>query len=86
MACEGKFYVISGIVSSDKWNVAVLQCKADKVRSIILDFYDFVRDIEGVGDLHFLIRDRIEDEVMPVSLQLASNAHIIIGEPSEPFV
>jgi hypothetical protein len=37
-------------MSSDKWSVAVLQCKADETRNILLDLYDFVKDIEGVKD------------------------------------
>ena len=40
-----------------------MRCKADRTRNSLLDLYDFVKDIEGVRDLHFLIRDRIDDEV-----------------------
>jgi hypothetical protein len=51
-------------MSSDNWSVAVLQCKADETRNILLHLYDFVKDIEGVRDLHFLIRDRIDGDVV----------------------
>jgi hypothetical protein len=51
-------------MSIDDWSVAVLQCKADKTRNSLLDLYDFIKDIEGVRDLHFLIRDRVDDDVV----------------------
>ena len=51
-------------MSIDNWSVAVLRCKADRTRNSLLDLYDFVKDIEGVKDLHFLIRDRIDDEIV----------------------
>ena len=51
-------------MSIDNWSVAVLRCKADRTGNILLDLYDFVKDIKGVRDLHFLIRDRIDDDVV----------------------
>jgi hypothetical protein len=66
-------------MSSDNWSVAVLQCKADKTGSILLDLYDFVKDVEGVRDMHFLIRDRVEgDVVLSIRMLLESqNARVI---------
>lgn len=60
----GRQTCVSDIMSIDNWSVAVLRCKADRTRNSLLDLYDFVRDIEGVRDLHFLIRDRIDDEIV----------------------
>ena len=51
-------------MSVDSWSVAVLRCKVDKTGNSLLDLYDFVKGIEGVRDLHFLIRDRIDDDVV----------------------
>lgn len=64
---------------SDEWIVVVLRCKADNIRGILLDLYNFVEDAEGVRDLHFLIRDRIEDEiVLTLRVQLDSKHKRII--------
>lgn len=49
---------------SDDWCVAVFRCKPDIVENVLVDFYNFVRDLEGVKDLHFIIRDRVEDDVI----------------------
>ncbi len=48
----------------DDWIVAVFKCKPDKVENLLVDFYSFVKDLKGVRNLHFLIRDRVEDEVV----------------------
>jgi hypothetical protein len=62
-------------MSIDNWSVAVLRCKADRTRNSILDLYDFVKDIEGVRDLHFLIRDRIDDDVVLSIRMLLESQH-----------
>jgi len=31
---------------------------------MLIDFFSFLESLEGVEDLHFLIRDRVEDEVV----------------------
>lgn len=46
------------------WIVTVFKCKSDNVENLLVDFYSFVKDLEGVRDLHFLIRDRVENEVV----------------------
>lgn len=49
---------------SNEWVVAVFKCPPSDVKKIIVEFYRFVDDLKGVRSLHFLIRDRIEDEVV----------------------
>jgi hypothetical protein len=49
---------------SDRWCVAVFKCKPENIRSILVDFYRFVKDLDGVRSIHFLIRDRVEDEIV----------------------
>jgi len=62
-------------MSIDNWSVAVLRCKADRAGNILLDLYDFVKDIKGVRDLHFLIRDRIDDDVVLSIRMLLESQH-----------
>jgi hypothetical protein len=52
------------IVASDDWCVAVFKCKPESIRKTLIDFYRFVKDLDGVKSLHFLIRDRVKDEVV----------------------
>ena len=47
-----------------EWCVVVFKCKPDRVEKVLVDFYEFTRDLKGVEDLHFLIRDRLDDEVV----------------------
>jgi len=54
---------VSSVIRSD-WCVAVFKCKPDKIRDFLVELYGFVKDIEGVRDQHFLIRDRVSDEVV----------------------
>jgi hypothetical protein len=51
-------------MSNDDWSVAVFKCAPENVRSVLLEFYGFVVDLVGVKSLHFLIRDRVEDEIV----------------------
>jgi hypothetical protein len=51
-------------VSDDDWSVAVFKCAPENIRSVLLEFYDFVVDLVGVKSLHFLVRDRVEDEIV----------------------
>jgi hypothetical protein len=46
---------------SDVWSVTVFKCKLEKVKQILIDFYEFVEGLEDVKDLHFLIRDRVDE-------------------------
>jgi hypothetical protein len=45
------------------WSVAVFKVKPLNIKTVV-DFYRFVEDLEGVTSLHFLIRDRVDDEVV----------------------
>ena len=49
---------------SNEWVVAVFKCCPSDVKKTIVEFYRFVDELKGVRSLHFLIRDRIEDEVV----------------------
>jgi hypothetical protein len=51
-------------MSDDDWSVAVFKCAPENIRSVLLEFYGFVVGLVGVKSLHFLIRDRVEDEVV----------------------
>ncbi|MGB8780790.1 MAG: hypothetical protein WCD81_09105 [Candidatus Bathyarchaeia archaeon] len=51
-------------MSDDDWSVAVFKCAPENVRSVLLEFYGFLVDLVGVKNLHFLVRDRVEDEVV----------------------
>lgn len=51
-------------MESDDWCVAVFKCKPENVENTLVDFYEFVKDLQGVKDLHFLIRDRVDEEVV----------------------
>jgi hypothetical protein len=48
----------------DYWCVAAFRCKPADVRRVLVSFYGFVKDLEGVRSLHFITRDRQEDDVV----------------------
>jgi hypothetical protein len=54
---------VAGMTSED-WCVAVFKCKPNDIRKIVPVFYKFVKDLEGVKSLHFIIRDSLEDKVI----------------------
>jgi len=49
---------------SDNWSVIVFKCKSERAKDVLINLYGFVEGLEGVKDLHFLIRDRVDDEVV----------------------
>ena len=49
---------------SNEWCVAVFKCSPDSVKKVLVEVYRFVDDLKGVRSLHFLVRDRVEDEVV----------------------
>jgi hypothetical protein len=51
-------------MESDDWCIAVFKCKQDNIRSVLVDFYAYMKDVEGVKNQHFLIKDRVDDEVV----------------------
>jgi hypothetical protein len=70
MCCVG-----GKVMPEDHWSVVVLRCSAESARSVLLGLYDFVEDIEGVRDLHFLIRDRIGKEIVMTFRVLLESRH-----------
>jgi hypothetical protein len=46
------------------WSVAVIKSSKEKLQSVLLSLYGFMKDLEGVKNLHFMIRDRVEDEIV----------------------
>jgi hypothetical protein len=52
------------MTASNEWCVAVFKCSPDSVKKVLVEVYRFVDDLKGVRSLHFLARDRIEDEVV----------------------
>ena len=51
-------------MTNEDWCVAVFKCKPNDIRKVLLDFYKFAKALEGVKNLHFIIRDRVKDEVV----------------------
>ncbi|HJX02828.1 MAG TPA: hypothetical protein VJ439_03085 [Candidatus Bathyarchaeia archaeon] len=51
-------------MANDVWCVVVFKCEPKSLTKTLVEFYDFIRDIEGVKSLHFLIRDRVGKEVV----------------------
>jgi hypothetical protein len=49
---------------SNEWCVAVFKCGPDMVKKVLVEVYRFVDALKGVRSLHFLIRDRVDDEVV----------------------
>ena len=49
---------------SNKWCVAVFKCSPATVKKVLVEVYRFADDLKGVRSLHFLVRDRVEDEVV----------------------
>lgn len=47
-----------------EWVIAVFRCKPQQIKSGLIEFYGFVDDLKGVRSLHFLIRDRVDDELV----------------------
>ena len=48
----------------DDWIVTVFKCKPKNVENLLVDFYSFVKNLKGVKNLHFLIRDRVDDDIV----------------------
>jgi hypothetical protein len=46
------------------WIVTVFKCNAQNVKKVLVDLYDFVSDLPETENLHFIIRDRVDDEVV----------------------
>ena len=51
-------------MTNNDWCVAIFKCSQENIRNVLLDFYGFMKDVEGVKSVHFLIRDRAKNEVV----------------------
>jgi hypothetical protein len=49
---------------SNEWCVAVFKCSPNSVKKVLVEVYRFAYDLKGVRSLHFLVRDRVEAEVV----------------------
>ena len=49
---------------SNEWCVAVFKCSPDSLKKVLVDLYRFADDLKGVRSLHFLVSDRVEDELV----------------------
>jgi hypothetical protein len=52
------------VVADSDWCVIVSRCKAKNLMNFLVDFYRFVEGVHGVKSLHFIIRDRVGNEVI----------------------
>jgi hypothetical protein len=48
---------------SKEWCVAVFKCNPASLKNVLVEVYKFADGLKGVRSLHFLTRDRVEDEV-----------------------
>ena len=46
------------------WLVTVLKSPAERTKEVLVSFYDFIKHLSEVKDLHFVIRDRLDDFVI----------------------
>jgi hypothetical protein len=51
-------------MTNNDWCVAVFKCTQENIWNILVDFYSFVKDLEEVKSLYFLIRDRVRNEIV----------------------
>jgi hypothetical protein len=52
------------MTTSNKWCVAVFKCSPVLVKKVLVEVYRFAEELKGVRSLHFMVRDRVEDEVV----------------------
>ena len=52
------------MATSSEWSVAVFKCNPDSIKRVLVEVYRFADDLKGVRSLHFLIKDKVEDEVV----------------------
>lgn len=53
-------------MADSDWCVVVARCKAKAAAGFLVDFYRFAKGMDGVRTLYFLIRDRVESDVVLV--------------------
>ena len=44
--------------------MAIFKCSPATVKKVLVEVYRFTDDLKGLRSLHFLVRDRVEDEVV----------------------
>ncbi|MGD6805855.1 MAG: hypothetical protein ACQCN4_02725 [Candidatus Bathyarchaeia archaeon] len=49
---------------ADEWCVAVFKCNAKEVKAVLAEFCSFLQGLDGTKSSHFLIKDRVDDEVV----------------------
>jgi hypothetical protein len=49
---------------SKEWCVAVFKCNPASLKNVLVEVYKFADGLKGVRSLHFLARDRVEEEVI----------------------
>ena len=49
---------------NDEWSISVFKCRDEQIKTVVPELYHFVSGLEGVKSLHFLIRDRVDDEAI----------------------
>lgn len=49
---------------SNEWCVAVFKCSPTSIKKVPIEVYRFTDNLKSVRSLHFLVRDRVEDEVV----------------------
>ena len=47
-----------------EWLVVVLRSKSTEAKSVLIDLYRYIEHLPGVTAVHFLIRDRVDDDVV----------------------
>jgi len=52
------------VVADSDWCVIVSKCKTKSVTDFVVNFYRFVEGVHGVKSLHFIIRDRVGNDVI----------------------
>jgi hypothetical protein len=52
------------MANSTEWCVAVFKCSPGSLKKVLVEVYQFADGLKGVRSLHFLITDRVGDEVV----------------------
>lgn len=67
-------------MTNNEWCVAIFKCEPKSVTKCLVEFYDFVKDLKDVRSHHFLIRDRVDDEVVfSYRLQVDSEQKAVVS-------
>jgi hypothetical protein len=50
--------------ASNQWCVAVFTCPSNMIKQVLVGVYRFLEGTEGVQNLHFLSKDRVDNEII----------------------